>query len=77
MSFHVSTASPLHHPNLQQRARAAIAYAGENSWLSHRSAAENKFLGVIRKGGLDEPETQVSVESDTEARWRLDIVPLT
>jgi very-short-patch-repair endonuclease len=35
---------------------------------------ENKFLGVLRKGGIDEPETQVSVESDVHTNWRLDFV---
>jgi very-short-patch-repair endonuclease len=33
---------------------------------------ENKFLDVLRKGGLDEPEHQVSVESDACKSWRLD-----
>jgi len=33
---------------------------------------ENKFLNILRKGGIDEPEAQVSVESDTETKWRLD-----
>ena len=33
---------------------------------------ENKFLNVLRKGGIEEPETQVSVESDKETKWRLD-----
>ncbi|CAN5649816.1 type IV toxin-antitoxin system AbiEi family antitoxin domain-containing protein [soil metagenome] len=33
---------------------------------------ENKFLEVLRKGGIDEPENQVSVESDAHKTWRLD-----
>ena len=33
---------------------------------------ENKFLEVLRKGGLDEPENQVPVESDANKTWRLD-----
>jgi hypothetical protein len=38
------------------------------------SVLENKFLGVLRKGGIDEPESQVSVESDVGKKWRLDFV---
>ena len=34
---------------------------------------ENKFLNILRKGGIDEPETQVPVDSDTNTKWRLDL----
>jgi Protein of unknown function (DUF559)/Transcriptional regulator, AbiEi antitoxin len=33
---------------------------------------ENKFLDVLRLGGIDEPEKQVSVKSDAHKTWRLD-----
>lgn len=33
---------------------------------------ERKFLKVLRTAGLDEPEKQMSVASDTSSRWRLD-----
>ncbi|MPZ91369.1 MAG: DUF559 domain-containing protein [Actinobacteria bacterium] len=33
---------------------------------------ENRFLEVLRRGGLDEPDSQVSVESDAHKTWRLD-----
>lgn len=33
---------------------------------------ERKFLKVLRTAGLDEPEKQLPVASDTSSRWRLD-----
>jgi very-short-patch-repair endonuclease len=35
---------------------------------------ERQFLKVVRSGGLDEPEKQVTVESDSSKTWRLDFV---
>lgn len=35
---------------------------------------ERKFLKLIRTSGLDEPEKQVRVASDTSSLWRLDFV---
>ena len=33
---------------------------------------ERKFLKVLRSAGLDEPEKQMSIASDTSSQWRLD-----
>ncbi|MGH2751208.1 MAG: DUF559 domain-containing protein [Actinomycetota bacterium] len=38
------------------------------------SVLEHKFLKVIRKAKLAEPEKQVALESDTGKAWRLDFV---
>jgi very-short-patch-repair endonuclease len=38
------------------------------------SVLERQFLKVVRSGGLDEPEKQVTVESDSSKTWRLDFV---
>lgn len=35
---------------------------------------ERQFLRVVRSGGLDEPEKQVNMESDTSKTWRIDFV---
>ena len=35
---------------------------------------EQRFLKIVRAGGLDDPEKQVNVESDTSGTWRLDFV---
>lgn len=38
------------------------------------SVLENKFLRILRRAGLDEPDKQVPVQSDTGKMWRLDFV---
>ena len=56
------------------RALKELLGARGNQLAMPLTVLENKFLGVLRSGGIDEPESQVSVESDVGEKWRLDFV---